>query len=381
VESKKRALLIGINYLGTPAELSGCVNDVKNIQSLLLSSGWRDEARDGASGSGFRVLTDAAATRANILEGVDWLVGDARRGDSLFFSYSGHGGQEIHPQGLSEDGMSNTLLPIDFQSSGTVLDVELSERLVARLPEGVKLTAVIDACHSGTALDLPWTLLPGQAAWREETNPLFTSSDAILLSGCADDQTSSDGGRDRYGRPGGALTTAFCAVMQPGAAPHSHAELLEALRMAMQRDGFSQVPQLSSSQAFEAATAPFTLGSEEHRDQGNIPLNRNPTLGQVVRRRFEPQPQPFDEASPLHAMLLDAGLFVTSEMVADALEMLFSGAGGFANTSADVPVAGSMGDKVFTDENTGGMFGGLLGGVGAALVGANAAYDDDDDDY
>jgi len=362
------------------------VNDVHNVQNMLLASGWRDEAPSGVSESGFRVLIDADATRANLLAGVDWLVRDARQGDSLFFLYSGHGGQEIHPQGLSEDGMADTLLPVDFQAAGQILDTEMSERLVSQLPEGVKLTALIDACHSGTALDLPWTLLPGQAAWKEETNPLFTKSDAILLSGCADDQTSSDGGRDRYGRPGGALTTAFCEVMQPGAAPLSHAELLVQLRQAMERDGFSQVPQLSSSQAFEASQSAFTLGSAHALagGQGLIPLNRNPTLGQVVRQRFEPQPQPYDEESPLHAMLLEAGMFCTSEMVASALETMFLGEGGFAGTAAEAPMDGGMQEKIYADgENgqNGGMFGGLFGAVGAALGDTNAEYDDDDDEY
>ena len=36
-----------------------------------------------------------APTRQNILNAVDWLVEGAQSGDSLFFHYSGHGGQEV----------------------------------------------------------------------------------------------------------------------------------------------------------------------------------------------------------------------------------------------------------------------------------------------
>ena len=33
----KIALLIGINYYGTSAELRGCINDVNNINNYLIS--------------------------------------------------------------------------------------------------------------------------------------------------------------------------------------------------------------------------------------------------------------------------------------------------------------------------------------------------------
>lgn len=33
----RRALLIGINYTGTPAELQGCVNDVEAVKDMLVS--------------------------------------------------------------------------------------------------------------------------------------------------------------------------------------------------------------------------------------------------------------------------------------------------------------------------------------------------------
>ena len=55
------------------------------------------------------VLTDdqrgaGRPTKENLLKALDWLVRDAKRGDALFFHYSGHGGQEDDPDGIEEDG-------------------------------------------------------------------------------------------------------------------------------------------------------------------------------------------------------------------------------------------------------------------------------------
>ena len=62
--------------------------------------------------------------------------------------------------------MSDTLIPVDFESAGMIPDRVLSTRCVRRVPEGVRLTAVIDACHSGTELDLPWMWLPDRGVWK-----------------------------------------------------------------------------------------------------------------------------------------------------------------------------------------------------------------------
>ena len=34
----KKALLIGINYVGSEYELSGCINDVKNVRQFLTDN-------------------------------------------------------------------------------------------------------------------------------------------------------------------------------------------------------------------------------------------------------------------------------------------------------------------------------------------------------
>ena len=61
----KRALLVGINYIGTPYRLNGCINDVVNVESFLKTLGYTefikytDDTRDASK----------LPTRNNILIG------------------------------------------------------------------------------------------------------------------------------------------------------------------------------------------------------------------------------------------------------------------------------------------------------------------------
>ena len=64
------------------------------------------------------------------------LVRDAKRGDALFFHYSGHGGQEDDPDGIEEDGYNETIIPCDFQRTGQISDDILWKRLVNQVPDG-----------------------------------------------------------------------------------------------------------------------------------------------------------------------------------------------------------------------------------------------------
>lgn len=58
--------------------------------------------------------------------------------------------------------------------------------LVQPLQSGCRLTAVMDCCHSGTGLDLPFIWNPTEFSWREELNPFFVPSDVQLFSGSVD---------------------------------------------------------------------------------------------------------------------------------------------------------------------------------------------------
>eukprot|EP01097_Dermamoeba_algensis_P004352 TRINITY_DN2863_c0_g1_i1.p1 TRINITY_DN2863_c0_g1~~TRINITY_DN2863_c0_g1_i1.p1 ORF type:complete len:425 (+),score=120.00 TRINITY_DN2863_c0_g1_i1:48-1277(+) len=153
---KKKALFVGINYFGQQGELRGCINDVKNISNFVFQY-------YGFSQQNSVILTDDnqnpkyKPTKANIIEAMKWLVQGATAGDSLFFHYSGHGGSVKDTTGDEHDGFDETIIPIDYQQAGFILDDEMYELLVKGLPQGVRMTTIFDSCHSGTALDLPFT--------------------------------------------------------------------------------------------------------------------------------------------------------------------------------------------------------------------------------
>jgi len=147
-----RALLVGINYVGTSAELAGCHNDVETMRRYLEEQGYPEGE--------VRLLLDDgehdAPDKANIEAGFSWLVEGAGAGDSLFFHYSGHGASIRDDDSDEPDGKDEALCPSDYESAGLIRDDDVFKLLVAPLPEGAKLTCVLDCCHSGTILDLPF---------------------------------------------------------------------------------------------------------------------------------------------------------------------------------------------------------------------------------
>ncbi|CRK47224.1 hypothetical protein BN1723_016731, partial [Verticillium longisporum] len=152
---RRKALLIGINYFGQRGQLRGCINDVKNMSAYLVENfGYKRED--------MVILTDdqqnpvSQPTKQNLLRAMHWLVKDARPNDSLFFHYSGHGGQTKDLDGDEDDGYDEVVYPVDFRQVGHIVDDEMHRIMVKSLPPGVRLTAIFDSCHSGTALDLPY---------------------------------------------------------------------------------------------------------------------------------------------------------------------------------------------------------------------------------
>lgn len=98
-------------------------------------------------------------TRRNIMNALRDLTRKVRPGDTGFVHYSGHGSRVKDETGLEETGYASTLVPVDFQDAGQILDDELYEHLVCAMPRGTTLTCLMDCCHSGTVLDLPYNFV------------------------------------------------------------------------------------------------------------------------------------------------------------------------------------------------------------------------------
>lgn len=69
---------------------------------------------------------------------------------------AGHGGQTKDLDGDEEDGYDEVIYPVDFRTAGHIVDDEMHRIMVKSLLPGVRLTAIFDSCHSGSALDLPY---------------------------------------------------------------------------------------------------------------------------------------------------------------------------------------------------------------------------------
>mmetsp|Transcript_22066 Transcript_22066/g.35878 ORF Transcript_22066/g.35878 Transcript_22066/m.35878 type:complete len:316 (+) Transcript_22066:105-1052(+) len=166
----KWAVLIGINYVGQNGELSGCHNDVHNITKFLTNSqGFKQENM-------MTLLDDGhhkEPTYRNIMDAFSWITRAAQPGDTVWIHYSGHGGRVEDQDGDEDDGYDETLIPVDFQSAGQIRDDDLLKYLVKPMREGVLMTCLMDCCHSGTVLDLPYNFIADGEHLGMEQNEKF----------------------------------------------------------------------------------------------------------------------------------------------------------------------------------------------------------------
>ena len=122
----QRALCVGINnFKNYPSSaLQGCVNDANDMASVL-----KDLL--GFTSKDITILTDAKATKANIMKELKAMVDGAKAGkySYLVFSMSSHGTQVPDVDGDEDaDHADEAFCPYDLAQSGNQWNKKLYHR-------------------------------------------------------------------------------------------------------------------------------------------------------------------------------------------------------------------------------------------------------------
>lgn len=257
----RAALCTGINdYPGNENDLGGCVNDARDWQARIASLGYTTD-----------LLLDGEVTHANVVGRLQALIEQARLGDHIVFTYSGHGTWVPDKDGDEADGRDEAMCLYDFQSGGLLIDDEINRIFGARR-RGVRVTILSDSCHSGTVLKAfqtpgaekkPKFISPAaidaipvneERAIEMEERVAFKPSraTALLISGCADTEYSYDA--NFGGRANGAFTYFALQALQTN--PKTYAGWFRAIRALLPSGDYPQSPQLGAT-AYQRYTRPF----------------------------------------------------------------------------------------------------------------------------
>ncbi len=276
----KKALFVGINKFANYSQftLNGCVNDAKDMAAL-----YKDLL--GFKASETTILTDAQATKANIMAKLKAMVADAKAGklSYIVFSLSSHGTQMNDTSGDEPDGKDEAFVPHDIaEKNGAwdpahiISDDELHD-LFTQLPDTVLLEVYLDTCHSGsglrgaefglhaprarfiappehefgqkTAKMRGFTLsrppaAKGKKAIAKASKAAIAGAHHILWTGCKANETSADAYFN--GRYNGAFTYYFVKVMRDTKNLLSRKEVVAKMRASMKAQ-FAQNPQLEGN--------------------------------------------------------------------------------------------------------------------------------------
>jgi len=220
----RRALLIGINYIGTSDKLLGCINDVIIMKEVLKD-------KFNIEDKNILTLTDNTTykpNKENILNAFDWLLSEENSkafdgkkkykiSDNpllLFFQYSGHGSSTRDKNDDEEDGSDETLVPLDYKKKGMIVDDVIRSSFINKINSKSYLYSLLDCCQSGTNMDLKYVI-----SYKNDSTDLnvnkkveSTNSHIILFSGCKDSQSSLDSNQD--GNPCGLATYCFLKCLK-----------------------------------------------------------------------------------------------------------------------------------------------------------------------
>lgn len=145
---KLYALLIGIDHYKRPLipNLRGAKKDVDNLQTYL-------EKRYKADFDlKIKLLQDEAATRVDVIRGVEQHLGQAEAEDVVLFYFAGHGSWQLRNeafQAFNRTKIEHTLVCHDSRTDKKydLAELELLVLLNYVARNGAEITIFIDACH------------------------------------------------------------------------------------------------------------------------------------------------------------------------------------------------------------------------------------------
>jgi metacaspase-1 len=302
----KKALCIGINnYPGTDSDLLGCVNDANDWKSVLEDRGFA-----------VHLLLDSQATKNAMRQGIQRLVREARSGDIVVVTYSGHGSWIPDTRGDENDARDEVLCPYDIAQNRPLSDDELYDLFADREPD-VRIVFISDSCHSGSVSRMlptrgredegrarflpPESFLPSgalRAASAREAHPRNGAPrrpfEGVLLSGCQDTEFSYDA--DFNQRPNGAFTYFALKSLKSLPTDASYRDWFRAIRAHLPNQRQRQTPNYGGTRS-QMAWQVFALEmesihsdiSEAQADAGGsvqYGLNAEPTGFSQPNRRF-----------------------------------------------------------------------------------------------
>ena len=213
------SLHIGLNsvdaaaYGGWGGELQACENDANSMERITSALGYKAQ----------KLLTRQATSDA-VIAAISNAAKSLEDGGIFVLSYSGHGGQVPDKNGDEADGKDETWVLYDRE----LVDDELHELYTTFRP-GTRIFVLSDSCHSGTVtrgLFDELARLEAEHGIRRKSNPLpkampkeiadreyrrqqkkyddiqaktkatvskSPEAAVLLISGCQDNQLSSDG--------------------------------------------------------------------------------------------------------------------------------------------------------------------------------------------
>jgi hypothetical protein len=261
------ALLIGIEYLGTPNELLGCARDVDNMYKLLVNT-------LGLLPSDITILKEENGnlpTKKNILQNIDDIARKSKEinAQQTIIYYSGHGTQV---PGDERDRKDEALVPLDF-NDGLIIDNTLRTYL-DKIPKTTLCMTIFDCCNSASVGDLPYhfnynNIDKNCVCVKDMISNYPKSENSIFcISGCKDNQVSSV--IRENGIWESALTNAVINIFETKKEVITYFQLVQYLTEYMIDKKLTQRPVLSTSWN----TKPGKLITDKRNDI-KLPIIRN----------------------------------------------------------------------------------------------------------